>query len=596
MTRGGHGTTRGVGMPSVDPQHRRNFLAQLSPREARTPRGARQAGKRLAQGLFGWTGGQWTALQRLWTRESGWRYNATGSDVLLSNGRHAHAYGIPQSLPPEKMAAAGGDWRTNPITQIRWGLGYIKSRYRNPSFALAHSNRNNWYARGGHVPGHGSGDTVPAMLTPGEVVLNAKQQRQLGMQLGLNTRQVGRALFQRIQRFASGGVVKRQGEGKGADPPTPLVHPVTPGPRRDIVDLDKLTQVMQRYEARIDRHAKRERIPGFIELLRVFQNRLVTRRLHKLGQNVHADRVKGLVGTEQTLLRLITRRPGALTAIRAVVHRGLHALGRWNPPRPANPEGTHGGEGSHHRADQDFRRHLHQQLKTTRQAMGVGRTALRIVAHRYPYVWGGGHGVNPIHATGRPRGYDCSGFVGAALAGGGLWRGAAPVSGTLMGWGKPGRGGSVMVNANTHHVELAAKDAYARWHYWASRSRTLGGPQNKTGFSSSVDGDRMRVRHYATGGLVRGHGRRDTVPAMVSPGELILNLAQQRTLSRTISAAAHSGGDTYNISVVAQGSGSGGYEYGRDVARGVREELRATASRNPLARRGPRARTRVGLA
>jgi hypothetical protein len=30
------------------------------------------------------------------------------------------AYGLCQSLPAAKMASAGSDWRTNPVTQLRW--------------------------------------------------------------------------------------------------------------------------------------------------------------------------------------------------------------------------------------------------------------------------------------------------------------------------------------------------------------------------------------------------------------------------------------------------------------------------------------------
>ena len=55
------------------------------------------------------------------------------------------AYGIPQSLPGSKMASAGADWRTNPVTQINWGIGYIKGRYGTPCSAWAHSNAVGWY-------------------------------------------------------------------------------------------------------------------------------------------------------------------------------------------------------------------------------------------------------------------------------------------------------------------------------------------------------------------------------------------------------------------------------------------------------------------
>ena len=80
---------------------------------------------------------QFACLDRLWIRESNWNPR--------SLNRSSGAYGIPQAVPGSRMAAAGADWRTNPITQVRWGLSYIKSRYGTPCAALAHSNRFNWY-------------------------------------------------------------------------------------------------------------------------------------------------------------------------------------------------------------------------------------------------------------------------------------------------------------------------------------------------------------------------------------------------------------------------------------------------------------------
>ena len=73
-------------------------------------------------------------LNNIWTRESGWRYNAANA---------SGAYGIPQALPGSKMASAGADWQTNPATQIKWGLGYIKSTYGSPCTAWAF-----WQAHG----------------------------------------------------------------------------------------------------------------------------------------------------------------------------------------------------------------------------------------------------------------------------------------------------------------------------------------------------------------------------------------------------------------------------------------------------------------
>lgn len=88
----------------------------------------------------GWVGPEWFALEKLWTKESGWNH--------LAQNPSSGAYGIPQALPASKMATAGSDWRTNPRTQIRWGLDYIGGRYGRPSAAWAHSQRVNWYATG----------------------------------------------------------------------------------------------------------------------------------------------------------------------------------------------------------------------------------------------------------------------------------------------------------------------------------------------------------------------------------------------------------------------------------------------------------------
>jgi len=75
-------------------------------------------------------------LVDIWNRESGWRYDAENA---------SGAYGIPQALPGSKMASAGADWQTNPATQIRWGLGYIKSIYGDPCKAWAFEEANGYY-------------------------------------------------------------------------------------------------------------------------------------------------------------------------------------------------------------------------------------------------------------------------------------------------------------------------------------------------------------------------------------------------------------------------------------------------------------------
>jgi hypothetical protein len=86
---------------------------------------------------FGVDSSQMSCLVPLWMGESGWRVNAMNS----SSG----AYGIPQSLPGSKMATAGSDWRTNPATQIEWGLGYIRDRYGSPCGAWGFKQSHGWY-------------------------------------------------------------------------------------------------------------------------------------------------------------------------------------------------------------------------------------------------------------------------------------------------------------------------------------------------------------------------------------------------------------------------------------------------------------------
>ncbi|MEU7828973.1 MULTISPECIES: lytic transglycosylase domain-containing protein [unclassified Nonomuraea] len=84
-----------------------------------------------------WSYQEFQCLDNLWTRESNWNHHAYNS----SSG----AYGIPQALPGGKMRGAGEDWKSNPETQIRWGLGYIKGRYGKPCGAWGHFRAHNWY-------------------------------------------------------------------------------------------------------------------------------------------------------------------------------------------------------------------------------------------------------------------------------------------------------------------------------------------------------------------------------------------------------------------------------------------------------------------
>mgnify|MGYP000498306815 CR=1 FL=1 len=102
-----------------------------------SPGSNRALGQQMAADIYGWSGDQWSCLDALWQRESGWNH--------LAQNPYSGAYGIPQSLPGTKMATAGSDWATNPATQIRWGLSYISGRYGTPCGAWGHSESVGWY-------------------------------------------------------------------------------------------------------------------------------------------------------------------------------------------------------------------------------------------------------------------------------------------------------------------------------------------------------------------------------------------------------------------------------------------------------------------
>jgi len=119
----------------MDAERARRIRDTLRPSSAATAAAKKWAAREVAR--MGYGPEQFTCLDQLWTRESGWN--------LLADNPTSDAYGIPQSLPGSKMASAGADWRTNPRTQMTWGLRYIKARYGDPCTAWAHSERLNWY-------------------------------------------------------------------------------------------------------------------------------------------------------------------------------------------------------------------------------------------------------------------------------------------------------------------------------------------------------------------------------------------------------------------------------------------------------------------
>jgi hypothetical protein len=104
---------------------------------AREMTGAKKVAKSIMNAEYEWGDDQYSCLNRLWTKESHWNYKA--------HNYRSGAHGIAQALPAVKMEIISDDWRTNPVTQIRWGLRYIDIRYETPCDAWAKFKRSRYY-------------------------------------------------------------------------------------------------------------------------------------------------------------------------------------------------------------------------------------------------------------------------------------------------------------------------------------------------------------------------------------------------------------------------------------------------------------------
>ena len=124
----------------ADPVKAASLRESAGPALARTEKLTPADPRDIARALlpqFGFSASQFPCLYQLYNGESGWRVDADNPT--------SSAYGIPQALPGSKMASAGADWATNPETQIRWGLGYIQSRYGSACEAWSYKQGAGWY-------------------------------------------------------------------------------------------------------------------------------------------------------------------------------------------------------------------------------------------------------------------------------------------------------------------------------------------------------------------------------------------------------------------------------------------------------------------
>jgi len=110
-------------------------LIAAAPAQAATT-GTATSAQATAQKMIG-NSAEYQCFSNIVQHESGWNHTATNP----SSG----AYGLVQALPASKMASAGADWKTNPATQIKWGLDYMKDRYGSACDAWSFWQANNWY-------------------------------------------------------------------------------------------------------------------------------------------------------------------------------------------------------------------------------------------------------------------------------------------------------------------------------------------------------------------------------------------------------------------------------------------------------------------
>jgi hypothetical protein len=137
-----------VKMKAKNAALRRYQALQEADRSVQEERASRDAERKKYEGTpkevamnllpdHGWSQSQFSCLEKLWNKESRWKVSAANPT--------SSAYGIPQALPGNRMAAYGKDWRTNPVTQIKWGLDYIEATYGSPCSAWGHSQAKGWY-------------------------------------------------------------------------------------------------------------------------------------------------------------------------------------------------------------------------------------------------------------------------------------------------------------------------------------------------------------------------------------------------------------------------------------------------------------------
>lgn len=105
--------------------------------------GASLSGIKGNMALAGISPGDYNYVDYIISRESGWcptkaQGQYGGCPPYSGSVPTYGGYGLCQSTPPQKMASAGADWATNPVTQLKWCNGYALSRYGSWAAAYNH--------------------------------------------------------------------------------------------------------------------------------------------------------------------------------------------------------------------------------------------------------------------------------------------------------------------------------------------------------------------------------------------------------------------------------------------------------------------------
>jgi TP901 family phage tail tape measure protein len=88
------------------------------------------------------------------------------------------------------------------LLAFKLSVSFGKLLSKSPAAAILGAGAGKGFASGGFVPGSGSGDTVPAMLTPGEFVINKSSAQSIGY-----------GALHRANKYAKGGIVQHFADG-----------------------------------------------------------------------------------------------------------------------------------------------------------------------------------------------------------------------------------------------------------------------------------------------------------------------------------------------------------------------------------------------